>query len=64
MPYSLILAILLSSPLGPVLVKQEIKTESQEKCEFLREYVIKNAELSADLPLLGAQATCEKRVET
>lgn len=64
MPYSLILAILLSSPLGPVLVKQEIKTESQEKCEVLREYVIKNAELSADLPLLAAQATCEKRVET
>lgn len=64
MPYSLILAVLLASPLGPILVKQEIRTESQEKCEQLREYVVKNAELTADVQIITAAAVCEKRVET
>lgn len=64
MPYSLILAILLASPLGPLLVKQEIKVESQEKCEILRKYIAENAEISADVQIITAAAVCEKRVET
>jgi hypothetical protein len=64
MPYTLILIIFLMSPIGELPVVQEIRTESEAKCVLLKDYIVKNSEISGALPVTRAEATCQKRQET
>lgn len=64
MPYSLILIIFLLTPLGESPVVQEIRVESQEKCEILKDFLTKNTEIQAEFPVSRAVAACKKKTET
>jgi hypothetical protein len=63
MPYTLILVIFLMSPVGELPVAIEIRTETEEKCLLLKDYILKNAEIDAALPIVRAGAACKKRQE-
>lgn len=64
MPYSLILVIFLLTPIGETPVVQEIRVESEAKCEILKDFLSKNTEIAADFPISRAVAQCQKRQET
>lgn len=64
MPYSLILIVFLLTPIGESPVVQEIRVESEAKCELLKDFLSKNTEIKAEFPISRAVAACQKRTET